>query len=41
MLVNYQSLLSNIFSLAPQPQPQLFFFVKYRRNRLLHVSFIE
>ena len=37
-LVNYQSLLSNIFPLAP---PQLFFSVKYRRNRLLHVSFIE
>ena len=32
VLVNYQSLLSNIFPLAP---PQLFFFIKYRRNRLL------
>ena len=37
VLVNYQSLLSNIFPLAP---PQLFFFIKYRRNRLLQVSFI-
>ena len=37
MLVNHLSLLSNIFSLAPQ----LFFFIKYRRNRLLRVSFIE
>ena len=39
VLVNYQSLLSNIFPLAPPPQ--LFFFIKYRRNRLLRVSFIE
>ena len=39
MLVNYQSLLSNIFPLAPPPPP-LFFFIKYRRNRLLRVSFI-
>ena len=38
VLVNYQSLLSNIFPLSP---PQLFFFMKYRQNRLLHVSFIE
>ena len=38
VLVNYQPLLSNMFSLAP---PQLFSFIKYRRNRLLHVSFIE
>ena len=37
VLVNYQSLLSNIFQLAPQ----LFFFIKYRRNRLLRESFIE
>ena len=37
VLVNYQSLLSNIFPLAPQ----LFFFIKYRRNRLLRVSFIR
>ena len=37
-LVNYKSLLSNIFSLTP---PQLFSFIKYRRNRLLRVSFIE
>ena len=36
-LVNYQSLLSNIFPLATQS----FFFIKYRRNRLLRVSFIE
>ena len=39
VLVNYQSLLPNIFPL-PSP-PQLFFFVKYKRNRLLRVSFIE
>ena len=38
VLVNYQSLLSIIFPLA---LPQLFFFIKYRRNRLLRVSFIE
>ena len=38
MLVNYQSLLSNIFPLA---LPQLFFVIKHRRNRLLRVSFIE
>ena len=37
VLVNYQSLLSNIFPLAPQ----LFFFIKYKWNRLLRVSFIE
>ena len=39
VLVNNQSLLSNIFPLAPPPQ--LFFFIKYRRDRLLRVSFIE
>ena len=38
VLVNYQSLLSNIFPLAP---PQLFFFIKYNRNKLLRVGFIE
>ena len=37
-LVNYQALLSNIFPLAPTPK---FFFIKYRRDGLLHVSFIE
>ena len=37
VLVNYQSLLSNIFQLAHQ----LCFFIKYRRNRLFRVSFIE
>ena len=37
MLVNYQSLLSNTFTLPPQ----IFFFIKYRRNRLLRVSSIE
>ena len=37
VLVDYLSLLSNIFPLAPQ----LFFFIKYKRNRLLRVSFIE
>ena len=39
VLVNHQLLLSNIFPLAPPPQ--LFLVIKYRRNRLLHVSFIE
>ena len=39
VLVNYQSLLSKVFPLA---HPRLFFFIKYRRNRLLRaVSFIE
>ena len=33
VLVNYQSLLSNIFPLAPLTQ--LFFSIKYRRIRLL------
>ena len=37
VLVNYPSLLSNIFPLAPQ----LFFFINYKRNTLLRVSFIE
>ena len=39
VLVNYQSLLSNIFPLAPNPQ--VFFFIKYGRNTLLRVSFSE
>ena len=38
VLGNYQSLLSNIFPLAP---PQLFLSIKYKRNRLLRVSFGE
>ena len=38
VLVNYQSLLSNIFPLASL---LLYFFIKYRRNRLLRVSLIE
>ena len=37
VLVNYLSLLSNVFPLAPTN----YFFFKYRRNRLLRVSFIE
>ena len=37
VLVNYQSLLSNIFSLVPPP----IIFLNKRRNRLLRVSFIE
>ena len=37
VLVNHPSLLSNIFLLAPQ----LFFFIKYKPNTLLRVSFIE
>ena len=36
--VNYQSLVLKFFPLAP---PQLFFSIKYRRNRLLCVSFLE
>ena len=42
--VSYQSLLSNLFPLAllpaPPPPPQLFFSIKYRRNKLLRVGFI-
>ena len=38
LLVNYQSFLSNFFSLAPS---QVFFFVNSRRNGLLHGNFIE
>ena len=38
VLVNYQSFLSNLFSLAPL---QLFFSINCIRNRLLRVSFIE
>ena len=38
VLVNYQSFLSNLFSLAPS---QLFFSINCIRNRLLRVSFIE
>ena len=40
VFVNYQSFLSNLFSLAPPP-PQLFFSINCIRNRLLRVSFIE
>ena len=36
VLLNYHSLASKFFSLAPS---QLFFSIKYRRNRLLRVSF--
>ena len=39
VLINYQSYLSDLFPLASSPQ--LFSFIKYRRNRLLRVSFIE
>ena len=38
VLVNYQSFLSNFFSLAPF---QVFFFVNCRRNGLLNMNFIE
>ena len=42
VVVNYQSLLLNIFSLAPPKYFSLKFSrLKYRRNRLLRVSFIE
>ena len=37
VLVNYQSLLSNLFSLAPQS----FFSINCIRNRLRRVSFIQ
>ena len=40
VLRNYQSFLSNLFSLAPPP-PHLFFSLNCIRNRLLRVSFIE
>ena len=40
VLVIYQSLLLIIFPLAPTP-PRLFFSIKYRRNRLPCVSFLE
>ena len=38
VLVNYQSLLSNFFTLT---SPQIFFSINCRRNRLLRVSYIE
>ena len=38
VLVNYQSFLSNFFSLAPS---QVFFFENCRRNGLLNMNFIE
>ena len=38
VLLNYHSLASKFFSLVPS---QLFFSIKYRRNRLLRVSFLE
>ena len=40
VLINYQSFLSDLFPLT-SPSPQLFSFIKNRRNRLLRVSFIE
>ena len=40
VFVNYQSLVSKFFPLAPPP-PRLFFSIKYRRNRLLCLSFLE
>ena len=39
VLFNHQSLLSNLFSLAPSPL--LFFSISCGRNRLLEVNFIE
>ena len=43
VLVNYQSPVSKFFPLAPPPPPppHLFFSIKYRRNRLLCVSFLQ
>ena len=38
VLLNYQSLASKIFSLVPS---LLFFYIKYKRNRVLRVSFLE
>ena len=39
VLFNYQSFLSNLFSLAPSPL--LFFSISCGQNRLLDVNFIE
>ena len=39
VLVDYESFLSNFFSLAPPPQ--LFFSINCIRNKLVHVSFVE
>ena len=41
VLINYQSFLLRSLSISLRPSPQLFSFIKYRRNRLLRVSFIE
>ena len=38
VLVNYPSLLSDIFPLA---SPTIIFFIQYKQNKLLRVSFIE
>ena len=38
VLLNYYSLASKFFSLVSS---QIFFSIKYRRNRLLRVSFFE
>ena len=38
VLLNYQLLALNFFSLVPS---QLFFSMKYKRNRLLRVIFLE
>ena len=39
VVVNYQSPVSKFFPLAHPPH--LFFYIKYRRNRLLCVSFLQ
>ena len=40
-LVDYLTLVFKFFPLAPLLPPHLFFSKKYRRNRLLCVSFLE
>ena len=39
VLFNYQSPVPKFFTLAPPPH--LFFSIKYRRNKLLCVSFLQ
>ena len=41
VVINYQSLVSNFFSVSPPPPPPFIFLYKDRRNRLLCVNFLE